>query len=207
MTSNLLLAATAYLDPQVVNETLATRDAMEAVHDWICDYFEATVSIRSWTPYWKEVTLHRPGNISLALRFRLDGPVETSQARGWSLSEGERRELENKLLPFLNQTGRTMTQERVADAIQEEYTDATRNRRSDQTIVLRFMPPPPTAALDDGPHPPVEMAVIVRPDKAIQIFARGTDEAYCRSAIRRFLANLQVAGFAILENSPITLRR
>jgi uncharacterized protein YcbX len=207
MASNLLLTTTARLDPQVVHDTLATREAMEAVHSWISDYLDATVSIRSWTPYWKEVTLHRPGNISLTMRFRLGGPVETSQSRGWSLSEGERRELEGALLPFLSNTGSIMTQERVADAVQEHYTDATRDARSDRTIVLRFMPPPSTAPLDDGPQPPVEMAVIVRPDQAIQVFARGTDEASCRSAIRRFLANLQVAGFAIEENSPIALRR
>jgi hypothetical protein len=101
----------------------------------------------------------------------------------------------------------TLTQQRVADAVQEEYKGATRDARNDQTIVLRFMPPPSTAPLGEGPQPPVEMAVIVRPDQAVQIFGRGTDEAACRSAIRRFLANLQVAGFAIDENSPIALRR
>jgi hypothetical protein len=207
MTSDLLLTTTARLDPQVIHDTLATHEAMEAVHRWLSDYLNATVSIRSWTPYWKEVTLHRPGNISLTVRFRLGGPVETSQSRGWSLSEGERRELEGALLPFLSETGSVMTQRRVADAVQEHYKDATRNSRSDHTVVLRFMPPPSTAPLDGGPQPPVEMAVIVRPDQAIQIFARGTEEASCRSAIRRFLANLQVAGFAIEQDNPIALRR
>ena len=207
MASNLLLTTSARLDPQVIHETLATRPAMEAVERWIGHHLNGTVSIRSWTPYWKEVTLHRPGNISLTLRFRLGGPVETSQSRGWSLSEGERRELESALLPFLQQTGSAMTQERIADAIQIEYPDATRNARSDGTIVLRFQPPPSTAPLEEGPLPPVEMAVILRQDQVVQAFARGTHEGACRSAIRRFLANLQIAGFAIEENTPIALRR
>ena len=207
MTSDLLLTTTAWLDPQVVHETLVSREAMEAVHGWISNHLRATASIRSWKPYWKEIALYRPGDISLTLRFRLGGPVEVTQSRGWSLSEGERRELESALLPFLSKTGNTMTQERVADAVQAQYQDASRSSRSDHTVVLRFMPPPSTAPLDDHPQPPVEMAVIVRPDLALQIFARGTDEAACRAAIRRFLANLQVAGINIEENSPIALRR
>lgn len=206
MAPNLLLTTTARLDPQVIHDTLITREAMEVVHGWISDYLRATASIRSWKPYWKEIALYRPGDISLTLRFRLGGPVEVTQSRGWSLSEGERRELESALLPFLSRTGDTMTQERVADAVQAQYSDATRSSRSDHTIVLRFVPPPSTAPLDDGPQPPVEMAVIVRPDQAVQIFARGTDEAACRAAIRRFLANLQVAGIGFEENSPIALR-
>jgi hypothetical protein len=206
MAPNLLLTTTARLDPQVVHDTLITREAMEVVHGWISDYLRATASIRSWKPYWKEIALYRPGDISLTLRFRLGGPVEVTGSRGWSLSEGERRELESALLPFLSRTGDTMTQERVADAVQAQYSDATRSSRSDHTIVLRFVPPPSTAPLDDGPQPPVEMAVIVRPDQAVQIFARGTDEAACRAAIRRFLANLQVAGIGFEEHSPIALR-
>ncbi len=191
----------------MIQDTLASREAMEYVHEWISRHFKATANVRSWTPYWKEIALSRPGNISVCVRFRMGGPVEISQSHGWTISEAERIELEDTLVSLLDELGRAMSQRQAADAIQSQYADTTRKIQEDDTILLRFIPPPATAPLGTGPLPPVEMAVIVRPNQSMQIFSRSESEVAARAAIRRFLANMQVAGIPILDNSPIAVRR
>ncbi len=206
MTNGVVLGTTAQLQPQVVQDTLAGREAMEIVSDWLGEYFKTAANIRSWTPYWKEMILRQPGNLILGLRFRLGGPVEISQSHGWDLTAAERDELERALLPLLDELGRALTQRRAADAIQSQYADTTRKVRDDNTIVLQFKAPITTAPLGSGPIPPAEMAVIVRPDQTLQVFARTTNEELGRAAIRRFLANLQVAGLPLEGNTPISRR-
>jgi len=51
------------------------------------------------------------------------------------------------------------------------------------------------------------MAVIVRQDQTVSIFANCLDEAAGRAAVRRLLANMQVAGIPLETTSPTIQRR
>ena len=207
MPANVVLTTTAQLDNQLVRDTLTHRSAMELVRDWIGEYFDVTANVRSWTPYWKEILLRQPGNILLGFRFRLGGPVEVSQSHGWTISQEELKEFEQALIPLLDELGQAMTQQRVADAIQSQYNEASRQVRDDDTILLQFKAPSATAALGATPAQPTEMAIIVRQNQTINVFANCTDEATGRAAIRRLLANMQVAGIPLETASPTIQRR
>ena len=207
MSSQVVLTTTVQLDDQLVRDTLTHRTAMELVRDWVGEYFDAVANVRSWTPYWKEVHLRQPGNVLIAFRFRLGGPVEICQSHGWDLSQAEQDEFSQDLIPLLDELARAMTQQRVADAVQSQYADSSRQVRDDDAILLQFKTPPPTATLGPAPVGLIEVAVIVHQNQTISIFAHCGDEAAGRAAIRRFLANIQVAGIPLLTASPTIQRR
>jgi hypothetical protein len=207
MSTNMVLATTAQLDSQLIRDMLTDRTAMELVRDWLGEYFDAAASVRSWTPYWKEITLRQPGNALIALRFRLGGPVELGQSHGWDLSQAEMTEAEQALIRLMDELGRAMSQQRVADAIQSQYPGASRRVRDDDTILMQFEAPPATAALGAEPPGPIEMALIVRQNQTISIFAHCADETVGRATIRRLLANLQVAGIPLKSADPVIERR
>ena len=145
--TDIVLSASTKLHEQIIQDVLTGREAMDIVRDWLSEFMEGTANVHSWTPYWKEMLVRRPGNILVGLRFRMGGPVEISRDHGWSLSEAERRRVEEALLPLLEQLGRALSQRRVASAIQEKYPDATRQVRDDDTILMRMRIAPPTAPL------------------------------------------------------------
>lgn len=207
MSSNIVLTTTAQLDTQLVRDTLANRNAMELVRDWISEYFDLPASVQSWTPYWKEVLVRQPGNILITFRFRLGGPVQVSQSHGWTISKAELAEFETALVSLLDELGQAMTQQRVADAVQSQYPGASRKVRDDDTILMQFKSPPPTAALGASPSGPIEMAMIIRKDQSINVFTNCADEPIGRATIRRLLANLQVAGIPLKKASPTIQRR
>lgn len=180
---------------------------MELVRDWLAEYFGAAAAVRSWTPYWKEITLRQPGNLLVALRFRLGGPVEVSQSLGWDLSDAELAETEQALLGLLDELGRAMCQQRVADAVQSQYPGASRRVRDDDTILMQFRAPPATAALGAEPPGPIDMALIIRQNQSVSIFAHCVDETVGRATIRRLLANMQVAGIPLKSADPVIERR
>jgi hypothetical protein len=207
MSTNVVLGTTAELDSQLVRDMLSDSTAMELVRDWLGEYFDAAASVRSWTPYWKEIVLRQPGNILIALRFRHGGPVEVSQSLGWELSKEELTTAEGALVRLLNELGQAMCQQRVADAVQSQYAGASRRVRDDDTLLLQFQAPPATAALGTEPAGLIEMAMIVRQNQTVNIFAHCADEAVGRATIRRLLANLQVAGVPLKTANPVIERR
>jgi hypothetical protein len=207
MSTNMVLATTAQLDSQLIRDMLTDRTAMELVRDWLGEYFDAAASVRSWTPYWKEITLRKAGNALIALRFRLGGPVELGQSHGWDLSPAEMTGAEQALIRLLDELGRAMSQQRVADAIQSQYPGASRRVRDDDTILMQFEAPPATAALGVEPPGPIEMALIIRQNQTIAIFAHCADETVGRATIRRLLANLQIAGIPLKSADPVIERR
>ena len=76
MSTKVVLGTTAELDSQLVRDMLTDSTAMELVRDWLGEYFDSAASVRSWTPYWKEIVLRKAGNILISLRFRHGGPVD-----------------------------------------------------------------------------------------------------------------------------------
>lgn len=202
----MVLETTTKLHDQIIQDVLTGREAMGIVRDWLGEFMDGTANVHSWTPYWKEMLVRRPGNIIVGLRFRLGGPLEVTREHGWTLSEGERIEVENALIPLLNQLGHALAQRRVADAIQAKYPDSTRQVRNDDTILMQTKIMPPTAPLAGGPPGAADAAIVIYPDERLQIFVRCTVEAAGRATIRRFLADLQVAGVAIAESGPVLLR-
>ncbi len=207
MSTKVVLGTTVQLDSQLVRDMLADSTAMELVRDWLGEYLDAAPSVRSWTPYWKEIVLRQPGNILISLRFRLGGPVEVSQSLGWELSRAELAEIEQALIRFLDELGQAMCQQRVADAVQAQYADASRRVQDDDTLLLQFSAPPATAALGAEPAGLIEMAIFVRQDQTINVFAHCADETVGRATIRRLLANLQVAGIPLKTTNPVIERR
>ena len=179
---------------------------MEFVLDWMGEYFNATATARNWTPYWKEILLRRPGDIFVVIRFRLGGPVEVSQSNGWAISKAELAQFTDALLSLLEELGQAMTQQRVADAVQSQYKGASRKVQDDDTILMQFPLPAPTGPLGATPLKPVEMAMIIRPNQTLSIFARCANEMVGQATIRRLLANLQVAGIPLGNAGPITKR-
>jgi hypothetical protein len=207
MSTKVVLGTTAQLDSQLVRDMLTDSTAMELVRDWLGEYLDAAASVRSWTPYWKEIVLRQPGNILVSLRFRLGGPVEVSQSHGWALSKAELAGIEQALIRFLDELGQAMCQQRVADAVQSQYADASRRVQDDDTLLLQFRAPPATAALGTEPAGLIEMAMFVRQNQTINVFAHCADETVGRATIRRLLANLQVAGIPLKTTNPVIERR
>jgi len=207
MSAKTILTTTAQLNPQIVQDTLTGREAMELVRDWVGSYFDVSANVRSWTPYWKEVLLHRPGNILIAFRFRLGGPVLVSQSVGWSISQAEQATFEQALLPFLDELGQALAQQRIADAIQSQYPNASRVVRDDDTILIQLQPPAPTASLGETSSQPDQIAIIIHANQIISIFSRCANESAGRAAVRRFLADLQVAGVSVVKVAPISSPR
>ena len=205
--TDIVLSASTKLHEQIIQDVLTGREAMDIVRDWLSEFMEGTANVHSWTPYWKEMLVRRPGNVLVGLRFRMGGPVEISRDHGWSLSEAERRRVEEALLPLLDQLGRALSQRRVAAAIQEKYPDASRQVRDDDTILMRMRIAPPTAPLSGHLSPGlVDTAVFIHPGRRLDIYVRCEIEVAGRATIRRFLADLQVAGITLTETSPVTRR-
>lgn len=207
MSADIVLATTAELDSQLVRDVVAERAAMEMVRDWLGDYFDASASVRSWTPYWKEIVLRRPGNAVISIRFRLGGPVAVNQSYGWDLSKNEAAACERSLIYFLDELGRAMCQQRVADAVQSQYAGTSRHVRNDDTILLQFLAPPATAGLGEKPAGSVETALFIKPNQTIEVYAHCADEIVGRATVRRLLANLQVAGIPLRNVDPVIERR
>jgi hypothetical protein len=180
---------------------------MEFVRDWIGEYFEGDAQVQSWTPYWKEIVLRREGDARLVVRFRLGGPVQVSESQNWDLTPSERNTFSKALIALLDELGKAMTQQRVADAVQSQYPDSSRQVREDDSILLQFKAPHPTAPLKVTPTGPIETAVIVRQNQTISVFAHCSDQATGRAAIRRLLANIQVAGIPLATSSPAIHQR
>jgi hypothetical protein len=204
MTEQLVLTATAHLHNQVVQEVLSSREALEIVRDWVGDFMNGVGNIKSWTPYWKEVLVRRPGNIMATFRFRQGGPVEISQTHGWEVTEQERVELENALVPLLEELGAALSQRLVADAIQSIYPQASRTVRPDDSILMQLITNlngQPDEKNAQGSH---SIVVIIRQNLAIQIFARCNDETMGRTTIRRLVADLQVAGLPLTMTKVVT---
>lgn len=201
-----VLTTTIHLHAQLVQDTLTGRDAVELVRDWVSDYFSATVSVRSWTPYWKEIQMRHSEEKMALIRFRLGGPVVVKQLENWEITQAELSRFEKALLALLDELGRAMTQQRVADAIQSRYPRALRQVRDDDTILLQFSART-TTDLDIIKHPPVDVAVIVRPDQTLHVYARCQEQKAGHSTVRRLLANLQVAGIPLDKTETVTKHR
>ncbi|MBN1317610.1 MAG: hypothetical protein JXA42_19155, partial [Anaerolineales bacterium] len=171
--------------------------ALEIVRDWIGDFMNGIGNVKSWTPYWKEVLVRRPGNILATFRFRQGGPVEVSQTHGWSVTEAERAELEKELVPLLDELGRAMTQRLVADGIQSVHPEATRSVRPDDSILMQMQIGMNNQTEAKHKTQPQNIVVIIRPDMTVQFFVRCDDETLGRKTIRRLVAELQVAGLPL----------
>ncbi len=198
------MAATVQLPYQFVRDTLSNRQAMEMVRDWVGDYMSGTALVSSWTPYWKEMLIRRPGNRDIELRFRQGGPVQIDQSQDRILSESRRVEFEQALLSLMDELGCALTQRRVADAVQSEYRDASRQVREDDSILIQFQVPPLASGSDSAP---IEMAMVIRNDQSIDIFAHCSDKAGGEDSIRLLLADLQVGGVPLERTGPINQRR
>ena len=207
MSSNIVLSTKVHLPYQMLQDTLASPEAMEVIYDWIREYLDATANVRSWTPFWKEIELRRPGNTYIAFRFRLGAPLQISREHGWSFSEAERADLERRLLTLLDELGKALSQRRVADAIQSRYPDATRTLRDDDTILMQFRVTPPMASPQNNLKPSADMAMIIYPHRQLDVFARCGNEVIGRAAIRRLLADLQVAGVPVEKCGSIVVQR
>jgi hypothetical protein len=202
MPNDKVLITTVRFHDQFMRDVLSSREALKIVRDWVGEYIGGVGNVRSWTPYWKEILVRRPGNILLGFRFRLGGPVEVSQTYGWTYSEAERAEFEEALLPFLDELGRAMTQLRMADGIQSKHPNATRKVQDDDSILMQMKVQPGTSTLA-SPESLIDLAAIVRPDLLLQVFVRCQDETIGRATLRRFVADLQVAGLPVTESSEI----
>ena len=206
MMKDLVLTTTIRFHDQIVQDVLSSREALKIVRDWVGEYIGGTGNVRSWTPYWKEILVRRPGNILLGFRFRLGGPVEVSQRHGWTFSEAERVEFEQALLPLLDELAKAMTQQRVADGVQSKYPFATRKVRDDDSLLMQMRIHPSASGLTE-PSSLVDLAAIVRPDLTLQVFARCPEETVGRATLRRFVADLQVAGLPVTESREIVVHR
>jgi hypothetical protein len=207
MSAEIVLACTVELDHQLVQDTLANRTAMEIVRDWIGEYLNGDAQVQSWTPYWKEIQVRQDEDSVIALRFRPGGPVHVSGTQNWYYPQTEQEALSKALINLINELGKAMTQRRVADAIQSQYPDSSRQVRDDDSILLQFKAPHPTAPLKATPTGPIETAVIVHQNQTISVFAHCDDQATGRAAIRRLLANIQVAGIPLVTSSPSIQQR
>ncbi len=207
MPAEIVLACTVELDHQLVRDTLAHRTAMELVRDWIGEYLNGDAQVSSWTPYWKEILVRKEGDALIALRFRLGGPVQVSQTQNWYFPQAEQEAFSKALITLIDELGRAMTQQRVADAVQSQYPDSSRQIRDDDSILLQFKAPLPTAPLKVMPTGPIETALIVRQNQTISVFAHCNDQATGQATIRRLLANIQVAGIPLVTSNPTIQRR
>jgi len=177
---------------------------MEVGRDWVGDYMNGAALVSSWTPYWKEILIRRPGHRDVELRFRQGGPVQVGQSQDRILSESRRVKFEEALLSLVDELGCALTQRRVADAVQSQYRDASRQVREDDSILIQFQ----VTLLASGPDSaPIEMAMVIRNDQSIDIFAHCSDKAGGEDSIRRLLADLQVGGVPLESTGPISQRR
>lgn len=203
MDKKLVLTTTARLHNQVIQEVLSSREALEIVRDWVGEFMEGVGNIKSWTPYWKEILVRRPGNIMITFRFRLGGPLDISQSHGWTVTETEREELEKALLPLLDELGTAMTQRLVADGIQATHPEATRIVRSDDSIMMQMNMSPENPSEEESALPPDNVVIIIRPDLSVQFYVRCDDETVGRTLIRRLIADLQVAGLPLSTTETV----
>ncbi len=204
MSERIVLATTVQLPYQFVRDTLSNRQAMEVVRDWVGDYMNGAALVSSWTPNWKEILIRRPGHRDIELRFRQGGPVQVGQSQDRILSESRRVKFEEALLSLVDELGCALTQRRVADAVQSQYRDASRQVREDDSILIQFQVTPLASRPDSAP---IEMAMVIRNDQSIDIFAHCSDKAGGEDSIRRLLADLQVGGVPLESTGPISQRR
>lgn len=191
--------ATAYLDPRFITDTLAQKTAMNMVHDWAAQYFHTQISISSWTPIWKEITIRQPGNIFARIRFKEGGPVQIEQTGGKAMSEREEDKFASALLELLDQLGPALSQQRIADAIETQYHTISRHVEDDDSILLRFTPATITGPVASPTGDSRIRYARIHPNASVSIIADGQSAEECKLAVKRFMAKIQVAGLPLVR--------